>query len=194
MILSGKEIQRELGSDIVISPFDAARLNPNSYNLSLHDELLTYEEVVLDMRTPNRYRRLNIPPEGRVLQPGQLYLGRTVEHTETRNLVPMVASRSSLTRLGLFVNTNSGFGDVGYRGCWTLQIHCVQPIRIYAGIQICQILYHQLSGECEDYDSDKYQNATDIQPSKLFREIGGDDASDQQLELNFDELVKQASN
>ncbi|QEG38993.1 dCTP deaminase [Roseimaritima ulvae] len=193
MILSGQEIQRKLGSDISISPFDAAQLNPNSYNLLLHDELLIYEEVVLDMRTPNRYRRLSIPPEGLVLQPGQLYLGRTVEHTETHNLVPMVASRSSLTRLGLFVSTNSGFGNVGFCGCWTLELYCVQPIRIYAGIQICQILYHELSGEWQEYCSDKYQNATDIQPSMLFREIGAGDDADQQLELNFDELANPAS-
>ncbi len=193
MILSGQEIQRKLGSDISISPFNAEQLNPNSYNLLLHDELLIYEEIVLDMRTPNRYRRLSIPPEGLVLQPGQLYLGRTVEYTETHNLVPMVASRSSLTRLGLFVSTNSGFGNVGFCGCWTLELYCVQPIRIYAGIQICQILYHELSGERQEYNSNKYQNATDIQPSMLFREIGAGDDSEQQLELNFDELANPTS-
>ncbi|SRR6056297_632527 len=193
MILSGEEIQRKMGSDILIDPFDVDRLNPNSYNLRLHDELLIYEEIVLDARTPNRYRRIGIPPEGIVLQPHQLYLGRTVERTETHNLVPMVASRSSLTRLGLFVNTNSGFGDVGFCGCWTLELCCVQPIRIYAGIQICQILYHQLFGEAQEYDSDKYQNATDIQPSMLFREIGENNEPEQQLELDFDDLVKNAS-
>ena len=54
MILSGHEIHRQLGRDILIDPFDESRLNPNSYNLSLHDELLVYEEVVLDMRKSNR--------------------------------------------------------------------------------------------------------------------------------------------
>ena len=83
MILTGEEIKAQLGKNIVIEPFDVAMLNPNSYNLSLHDELLVYEEIVLDVRRPNRYRRHVIPPEGFVLQPGQLYLGRTVERTET---------------------------------------------------------------------------------------------------------------
>ncbi len=57
MILSGQEIQRRLGGDIVIEGYDPARLNPNSYNLTLHDELMVYEEVVLDMAKPNRVRR-----------------------------------------------------------------------------------------------------------------------------------------
>ena len=53
MILSGHEIEAQLGGNIVIDPFDPSRLNPNSYNLTLHDELIVYEEVVLDMRKPN---------------------------------------------------------------------------------------------------------------------------------------------
>ena len=57
MVLSGHEIRQQLGKNIVIDPFEESRLNPNSYNLTLHDELLIYEEVVLDMRRPNRVRR-----------------------------------------------------------------------------------------------------------------------------------------
>ena len=34
MILSGREIHKHLGKEIVIEPFDEKRLNPNSYNLS----------------------------------------------------------------------------------------------------------------------------------------------------------------
>ena len=78
MILSGNEIRQQLGSNVIIEPFDESRLNPNSYNLSLHDELLVYEEVVLDMRKSNRVERISIPEDGLVLTPNQLYLGRTV--------------------------------------------------------------------------------------------------------------------
>ena len=81
MILSGNEIRRQLGTNIVIDPFDERQLNPNSYNLTLHDELLTYEELVLDMRKPSRVRRIRIPEEGLVLNPSQIYLARTVERT-----------------------------------------------------------------------------------------------------------------
>ena len=94
MILSGEQIRSRLGDSIFIDPFQEENLNPNSYNLTLHDELLIYEEVVLDMRQVNRVRRIQIPPDGMVLSPNQLYLARTVERTETHNLVPMVEGLS----------------------------------------------------------------------------------------------------
>ena len=42
MILSGKAIAQYMGKEIVIEPYDPKRLNPNSYNLSLHNQLLVY--------------------------------------------------------------------------------------------------------------------------------------------------------
>ncbi len=188
MLLSGQEIRQRQNNGLRIEPFSDDRLNPNSYNLALHHELLVYEEVVLDAASPNRYRRIEIPEEGLTLQPNQLYLGRTVEHTETHGFVPMIQGRSSLGRLGLFINPGGSVGDAGYCGTWTLEMYCVQPVRIYPGMQIAQIYYMQLVGECDEYCSDKYQNSSDIQPSLLFRELGGDDR-DAQLELNFDELL-----
>ena len=185
MVLSGQEIQRQLGENIVIDPFDPARLNPNSYNLALHDELMLYEEVVLDMRRPNRVRRIAIPPEGIVLHPNLLYLGRTVERTETRNLVPMIEGRSSIGRLGLFVHVTAGFGDVGFCGYWTLEMFAVQPVRIYAGVAICQIFYHDIRGSFTEYASDKYQHNTDIQPSLLFKELSPGCDADPQRKLPF---------
>jgi dCTP deaminase len=171
MILTGSEIKAQMGKNIVIEPFDERLLNPNSYNLRLHNELLVYEEIVLDMRRPNRFRRYVIPEDGLVLNPNQLYLGRTVERTETHNLVPMIEGRSSVGRLGLFVHITAGFGDVGFRGYWTLEMFAVQPVRIYPGIPIAQIFYHTLTGEVTEYHSDKYQNNQDIQPSLMFKEF-----------------------
>jgi dCTP deaminase len=185
MVLSGQEIQRRLGSDIIIDPFDPSRLNPNSYNLTLHDELMVYEEVVLDMGKANRVRRMSIPPEGLVLQTNHLYLARTVERTETHNLVPMIEGRSSIGRLGLFVHVTAGFGDVGFCGYWTLEMFAVQPVRIYAGVGICQIFYHHIQGAFTEYESDKYQNNTDIQPSLLFKELNPECDKDPQLTLPF---------
>jgi dCTP deaminase len=186
MILSGNEIRLELGENIIVDPFDDEQLNPNSYNLSLHDELMVYEEVVLDMQQANRVRRLSIPAEGIVLSPNQLYLGRTSEYTETHNYVPMVEGRSSVGRLGLFVNVTTGFGDVGFKGFWTLEMFAVQPVRIYAGVPICQIFYHELTGDIREYCSEKYQNAKDIQPSLLYRELNPSaEEPDPQLKFEF---------
>ena len=172
MILSGKEIQRRIGTDLVIDPFNPAQLNPNSYNLKLHHDLLLYDNLELDMRIPNTAHKLEIPPDGLLLEPRRLYLGRTLEYTETKGLVPMLEGRSSIGRLGLFVHITAGFGDVGFKGFWTLEIFCVQPIRIYAGVEICQIFYHAIDGDYETYSSGKYQNNKGIQPSMLYKDFG----------------------
>ena len=185
MILSGQQIRERLDDDIVLEPFEESRLNPNSYNLTLHNELMIYEEVVLDMRKANRVRRITIPPEGYVLNQSQLYLGRTVERTETHNLVPMIEGRSSVGRLGLFVHVTAGFGDVGFCGYWTLEMFAVQSVRVYPGVPICQIFYHEITGEITEYHSDKYQHNHDIQPSLMFKELNPEGQDDSQLRLDF---------
>ncbi len=171
MILSGKEIQNRLDKDIFITPYSPAQLNPNSYNLRLHEDLLVYDEAVLDMKKPNSYSQITIPPDGIVLETGKLYLGRTIEHTRTEAYVPMLEGRSSVGRLGLFIHVTAGFGDVGFSGFWTLEIFCVQPIRIYAGVEICQIYYHSIEGEYDKYESSKYNNNNSVQPSLMYKDF-----------------------
>jgi dCTP deaminase len=171
LILSGKEIFRRLGEDIIIEPFDSTRLNPNSYNLRLHNELLVYEGDILDMKEKNAFKRIVIPEEGLLLEPTKLYLGRTVEFTETKNLVPMLEGRSSVGRLGLSIHITAGFGDVGFKGFWTLEIHSIHPIKIYPNVEICQIYYHTICGEYENYSSGKYQGNQDIQTSLLYKDF-----------------------
>ena len=171
MILSGKEIKKRLDDEIIIEPFNEEQLGPNSYNLRLHRELLVYTDPVLDMKQKNRVTEIVIPSEGFVLQSGKLYLARTMEYTKTTNVVPMLEGRSSIGRLGLFIHVTAGFGDVGFSGYWTLEMFCVHPIRVYPGVEICQIFYHTIQGDYDLYRSDKYQNNQGIQPSLLYREF-----------------------
>ena len=154
MMLSGKEIEKKLGSDIIIEPFNRKQLNPNSYNLRLHNELLVYDEDILDMKKENKTKSITIP-----------------EYTETKNYVPMLEGRSSIGRLGLFIHVTAGFGDVGFKGYWTLEIFCVQPIRIYPSVEVCQIYYHGIDGDYEEYSSGKYQSNKGIQPSLLYKDF-----------------------
>ena len=171
MILSGPEIARQVAlGRILIDPFDPSRVGSNSYNLRLHDRLLAYTEETLDMRVRPQTEELVIPPEGLVLQPGRLYLGRTAERTATDYYVPMLEGRSSIGRLGITVHVTAGFGDVGFDGCWTLEIQCIHPVRIYAGVEICQICYHEIAGEIKLYHSEKYQHQ-EIRPSLLYMDF-----------------------
>jgi dCTP deaminase len=171
MILSGQEIKRLMGTDLVIEPYEERLVNPNSYNLRLHHELLVYDNNVLDMKTENKATMLEIPEEGLLLEKDKLYLGRTLEYTESHRHVPMLEGRSSIGRLGLFVHVTAGFGDVGFCGFWTLEMFCVQPIRIYAGVEICQVFYHSIEGNYDLYTSGKYQKNKGVQPSLLFKDF-----------------------
>ncbi|MCL2084912.1 MAG: dCTP deaminase [Oscillospiraceae bacterium] len=172
MILSGLEIKKQIGNGkISITPYNEKRLNPNSYNLCLHNELLVYTDDVLDMKKPLPAEKIAIPDDGLILRPGILYLGRTVEHTYTNSYVPMLEGRSSIGRLGLYVHVTAGFGDIGFSGYWTLEIQCVHPVRVYPFIEICQIYYHEISGDYVEYGGGKYQNNTGIQPSLMYKDF-----------------------
>lgn len=172
MILSGMEIKKRLGKNIIINPFDEHKLNPNSYNVTLADKLLVYETGTqpLDMAKDNLYRELIIPPAGIVLMPDTLYLGSTMEYTEAHGVVPMLEGRSSVGRLGVFIHATAGFGDCGFAGRWTLEISVVQPVRVYAGVEIGQVYFHTIEGNCAPYTG-KYQKNSGVQPSMLWKEF-----------------------
>lgn len=171
MILSGKSILKYLGNGITIEPFRESALGPNSYNLRLHNELLVYDTDTLDMKKKNPVKKLIIPEEGLLLEKDTLYLGRTVEYTKTDNFVPMLEGRSSIGRLGLFIHVTAGFGDVGFAGFWTLEMYCIKPIVVYPNVEICQIFYHSIEGDYTPYNSSKYQNNTEVQPSMLYKDF-----------------------
>ena len=172
-ILSGNEIRQRMSKgDIIIHPYNDQQLGPNSYNLRLMDRMLVYTEAVLDPKRDNRTRELIIPPEGYVLKPWRVYIASTEEWTETRNLVPMLVGRSSVGRLGLAVHVTAGFGDIGFRGRWTLELAATEPVRIYPGMEICQIYYHTIAGEILDEYKGKYVGQKAATPSRLFQEMG----------------------
>ena len=172
MVLSGHEIRRQLGTNIVIDPFDESRLNPNSYNLTLHDELMVYEEVVLDMRRPNRVRRMTIPTEGLVLQPEPALPGP--DRRAHRDAQPGADDRGPLLdRAGWGCSSTSPPVSATWASAATGRWRCSPCSRSasIAGVAICQIFYHDIRGTFTEYASDKYQNNRDIQPSLLFKEL-----------------------
>ena len=170
-ILTGSEIKKRLNKDIHISSFNRNRLNPNSYNLRLHNELLIYENETLDMKKENKTQKILIPKDGLMLYPGRVYLARTKERTITDNLVPMLEGRSSIRRLGLFIHVSAGFGDIGFDGFWTLELVAAQPIKIYPDMEICQIFYHTIKGDTDIRYEGKYQRNIGIQSSQAFKDF-----------------------
>lgn len=155
-MLTGKEILKQINKgNISIVPFNENHLNPNSYNITLSNELLVYDCEMLDAKKANKTKKITIPETGFVLEPNTLYLGRTNEYTKTKNFVPCISGRSSIGRLGICVHITAGFGDVGFEGTWTLEITSVMPVKIYPNMQIGQIYYEKAQGK-KTYYNGKY--------------------------------------
>lgn len=165
MILSDKRILEEIEKGtIVIEPFNRERLGTNSYDVHLGKYLATYKDRVLDAKLHNEISHFEIPPEGFVLQPNTLYLGVTLEYTETHKHVPFLEGKSSTGRLGIDIHATAGKGDVGFCNTWTLEISVAQPVRIYSGMPIGQLIYFCVEGEVETLyntkNDAKYNNKT----------------------------------
>ena len=159
MILSDKKILESIErGEIVIEPFDRKNLGTNSYDVHLGKTLAIYKDHILDARKHNPIEYLEIPDNGFVLHPNTLYLGVTLEYTETHNAVPFLEGKSSVGRLGIDIHATAGKGDVGFCNTWTLDISCTHPVRVYAGMPIGQLIYFKVDGEIEHYYNSK-QNA-----------------------------------
>lgn len=253
-MLTGAEIEKQIRKGrINISPYDPKQLNPNSYNLKLHPQLLVYKRnwhrchlipmdqrksdyypnildpkpkntmpksilhenrkegkslysaepgianmttcvdnletkiksefadlymnptmeslklEPIDMKKPNETIEFTIPEEGYVLQPGILYIGRTVERTASDFYIPMINGRSSGGRLGISIHICAGFGDVGFDGTWTLEIACVEPVRIYPNTEIAQVCYFKPVGKIGKLYRGRYFGQQDATASRFYR-------------------------
>ncbi|WP_216895661.1 PEP/pyruvate-binding domain-containing protein [Nocardia alni] len=173
-ILTGEEIrrQRQRGA-IRIEPFDESRLNPNSYNFTLDDRLRVYSCHELDARAENPTEEVMIPDAGFVLEAGRLYLAGTAEVLGGTMFAPTFAARSSIARLGLSIHLSSGLGDIGYEGQWTLQLLATQPVRVYPGMEIGQMMWWVPSGEITRYNG-KYQDSRGPRASECWRTLDRD--------------------
>ncbi len=148
MILSDARIleEQEKGT-IVITPFNRESLGSNSYDVHLGKALAKYKDTTLDARKHNEIEHFEIGEEGIVLQPHEFYLGVTLEYTETHAHVPFLEGKSSTGRLGIDIHATAGKGDVGFCGHWTLEISVKQPVRVYAGMPVGQLIYFPVEGE-----------------------------------------------
>ena len=171
-MLTGEHIKKEVKKgNIIIDPFDEKRLNPNSYNVRLHPDMYVYTEFPLRMDRLNKYESIRIGHDGYLLEPGKLYIGRTVEETATDKYIPMIDGRSSGGRLGISVHVCAGFGDIGFKGTWTLEITVVHPLIILPYSEIAQVSFYTPYGKIGDrLYKGKYQHQKDADISRFYRD------------------------
>lgn len=125
------------------------------------------KKYALDPKKENETEEFTIPEEGHILLPGVLYLGETMEYTETYGFVPKIDGRSTTGRLGIIVHITAGFGDNGFKGKWTLEITVTHPVIVYPGMEIGQLYYESIEGDSSILYNGKYQNQQGVQAAKV---------------------------
>jgi dCTP deaminase len=171
VILTGPEIEAQVKTEAIrISPFDTGLLQPNSYNFHLGDRIGWYTGEVLDCARENPFEEHPIPGDGMVLEPDRIYLASTREMIGSDCFVPIIRARSSTARLGLFVHCTADLIDIGSYGQLTLQLHAVQPVKIYPGLQVGQVTFWAPQGEIVLYTG-KYQGSIGPKPSLVHKDF-----------------------
>ena len=174
MILTRAEILRhyEAGS-IVIDPFDPARLEPNSYGFSLGNEIVWYEDDVVDARTPPTEARVTISSAGFQFLPGRAYLGCTMEKMGSYRHAATLYANRSVSTLGVWIQMSAPLGHTGAIIPWTLEITVSHPVWLFAGQPIGKIAFWENLGAHSHY-SGRYVGSTSTVASR-FALLGNDE-------------------
>lgn len=188
MILTGPEIKRQMDlGEICIDPFNEKHIGPNSYDVTLNSKLICYDfdlpnkqgMQVLDMKGHHSTCEIEIPEEGLILSPGDLYLAMTNETAVSKKFVPMLEGRSSIGRLGINIHSTAGFGDIGWgytpegdciKPTWTLEISVIRQVRIYPNVKIGQVYFMVAQGDVKMYTG-KYSSQKIPQSSMSFKDF-----------------------
>lgn len=144
MILTGSEIEKEVKkSNIIIIPFNKNQINPNSYNYRIGNEIIILSE--------NKNKKKRIPKKGFILKPHRIYLANTYETLGSEKYAMSLIGRSSLGRLGLFLQISANLGHTGSKHSWTLELVSAKPLRIYPHMIIGQISFWDNKGKVVHY-------------------------------------------
>ncbi|WP_328689991.1 deoxycytidine deaminase [Streptomyces phaeochromogenes] len=147
MILTGCAIQEAVeAGQITIDPFSPELLNPNSYNYRLGRTLKQVTSDPADPTQPAQTAAIELPDDGYVLRPGVVYLGATVETLGSAEFVTSLIGRSSVGRLGMFLQISADLGQLGPAHRWTLEIKVVQPLKVYPQMRIGQVSFWTPAG------------------------------------------------
>ncbi|MDD4381776.1 MAG: deoxycytidine deaminase [Candidatus Dojkabacteria bacterium] len=171
MILTGQEIKKKVNEgSITIEPFYMESLNPNSYNYHLSPNLIIIERRI-DSKQKTEYKKVTIPEKGLILVPSKLYLGSTSEIIGSMKYVTSLIGRSSIGRLGLFMQITADLGQLGQSHKWTLEMHVVKKLKVYPNMKIGQVSFWKTFGK-NDFDYiDQYNMSNEPIISKIYKEF-----------------------
>ncbi len=133
--------------NIIIEPFYLEQVNPNSYNYRINDQL-----IMFDIKNNKKHKKtIKIPKEGIILEPHKTYLASTFETLGSIKYAMSLIGRSSLGRLGLFLQVSANLGHTGSIHKWTLELVATKKIKIYPFMIIGQISFWENKGNISSY-------------------------------------------
>jgi dCTP deaminase len=160
----------------LIKPFNEQRVQPASYDMTLGDEIITFDRgpmpQVIDLASPPKDVGLKIKlieNESYRLMPMQFILGVTRERICCpADIAAKLDGKSSLARFGLLIHVTGGFIDPGFRGPLTLEIFNVFPVPILLrpGLPFCQVGFQRLTESASVPYAGRYQDAEGVEASK----------------------------
>ena len=158
MILSDKTITKMLQEkSLVIDPITPEQIQPASVDIRLGNTFSVVDETSTGIITlKNEIQYKTITADTYLIMPGQFVLATTMEYFELpNNLTAFVEGRSSLGRMGLFIQ-NAGWVDPGFKGEITLELFNANKcaIELKAGRRIGQLVFAQM----DDYALHPYQS------------------------------------
>ncbi len=155
-VLTREVILAEIESGrLKIDPFSPEQLGAASIDLTLGDEIRVFEanDGPIDLREDADYRdhtRVQPLDEPYVLEPSCTVHGITRERIQLPgNLCGFLEGRSRFARLGLMIHVTSAFVQPGVSNRQVLEMSNVsdRPLRIHAGVRLCQLVLLRTEGE-----------------------------------------------
>ena len=175
MILSDKSIKKLIkAKKLIIKDLGVGAVQPSSIDLTLDKSALLLKywttKGILDFNTKMSYEKISgkefiIPPHSFILATTREYISLP------KNLSGFVEGRSSIGRMGLFIQNASVVGP-GFKGKLTLELYNanILPIRLQAGRRVCQLILFQMDQESKKGYTGKYQNQKTTESTKIFLE------------------------
>lgn len=148
VILTGSEIVAEVRAGrILIDPFDPQQVNPNSYNYRLGTELFEVRSISLGGGFEFCKNPVVLVNGRWCLERGKFYLATTRELIGSETYVTSLIGRSSIGRLGLFVQVSANIGHQGVYHKWTLELRPSISIYLYPGQILGQVSFWSVEGD-----------------------------------------------
>ena len=155
-VLTHDRILAEIESGrVVVDPFDRDQLGAASIDLTVGEEIrvMRAESAPIDLfedadfRDYTEVRSLATP---HILEPGHTIHGITRERiTLPDDLCGFLEGRSRFARLGLMIHVTSAFVQPGVSNRQVLEMSNVSthPLRIHAGVRLCQLVLMRTDGQ-----------------------------------------------